>query len=239
MYNIVIMTNNFNIDKFNSFIQAASQQISCGTECQKQKKAKELKDKYENAQANLSLAEPQYQISKKEYYSYVDGENGYNQMLEEEESSKADKISEKLTEEIDKITNNINSSLQTYDGLLINFRNVFDLFRQYKKENIFLEKKFKEQSNDVLTNNRKTYYEDQNITSLNSIYYYILLIIYIIVVICFIIFSLIYPSQISLKIRLLLLIVFISLPFVSTFILGKIIELIYWIFSLLPKNVYL
>ena len=101
MYNIVIMTNNFNIDKFNSFIQAASQQISCGTECQKQKKAKELKDKYENAQANLSLAEPQYQISKKEYYSYVDGENGYNQMLEEEESSKADKISEKLTEEID------------------------------------------------------------------------------------------------------------------------------------------
>ena len=42
-----------------------------------------------------------------------------------------------------------------------------------------LEKKFKEQSNDVLTNNRKTYYEDQNITSLNSIYYYILLIIYI------------------------------------------------------------
>ena len=90
------MTNNFNIDKFNSFIQAASQQISCGTECQKQKKTKELKDKYENAQANLSLAEPQYQISKKEYYSYVDGENGYNQMLEEEESSKADKISEKF-----------------------------------------------------------------------------------------------------------------------------------------------
>jgi len=233
------MTNNFNIGKFNSFIQAASQQISCGSECQKQKKAEELKNKYLNAEANLSLAEPQYQISKKEYYSYVNGENSYNQMLEEEESSRADKITEKINDKTTTTINNINSLLQTYDGLLINFRNVLDLFRQYKKENRFLEQKLKDESNDVLMNNRKTYYEDQNISSLNSIYYYILLIIYIIVVICFIVFSLIYPSPISLKLKLLLLVVFIALPFISTFILGKIIEFIYWIFNLLPKNVYL
>lgn len=233
------MTNNFNIGKFNSFIQAASQQISCGSECQKQKKAQELKDKYLNAEANLSLAEPEYQISKKEYYSYVNGENSYNQMLEEEESSRADKITEKINDKTTTTINNINSLLQTYDGLLINFRNVLDLFRQYKKENRFLEKKIKDDSNDVLINNRKTYYEDQNISSLNSIYYYILLTIYIIVVICFIVFSLIYPGTISLKIKLLLLVVFIALPFISTFILGKIIEFIYWIFNLLPKNVYL
>ena len=233
------MTNNFDIGKFNSFIQAASQQISCGSECQKQKKAQELKDKYLNAEANLSLAEPEYQISKKEYYSYVNGENNYNQMLEEEESSRADKITEKINDKTTTTINNINSLLQTYDGLLINFRNVLDLFRQYKKENRFLEKKIKDDSNDVLINNRKTYYEDQNISSLNSIYYYILLTIYIIVVICFIVFSLIYPGTISLKIKLLLLVVFIALPFISTFILGKIIEFIYWIFNLLPKNVYL
>jgi hypothetical protein len=233
------MTNNFDIGKFNSFIQAASQQISCGSECQKEKKAKELKDKYLNAEANLSLAEPQYQISKKEYYSYVNGQDSYNQMLEEEESSRADKITEKINDKINTTINNINSLLQTYDGLLINFRNVLDLFRQYKKENRFLEQKLKDESNDVLINNRKTYYEDQNISSLNSIYYYILLIIYIIVVICFIVFSLIYPSTISLKLKLLLLVVFIALPFISTFILGKIIEFIYWIFNLLPKNVYL
>jgi hypothetical protein len=233
------MTNNFNIGKFNSFIQAASQQISCGSECQKQKKAEELKNKYLNAEANLSLAEPQYQISKKEYYSYVNGENSYNQMLEEEESSRADKITEKINDKTTTTINNINSLLQTYDGLLINFRNVLELFRQYKKENRFLEQKLKDESNDVLINNRKTYYEDQNISSLNNIYYYILLIIYIIVVICFTVFSLIYPSTISLKIKILLLAVFIALPFTSTFILGKIIEFIYWIFNLLPKNVYL
>ena len=137
------------------------------------------------------------------------------------------------------LTTEQTNTLNEYQNNLLNFDNLKDTYNYYKTDNVTLSKNAKMSNSNITTNYRKTYYEDQNITSLNSIYYYILLIIYIIVVICFIIFSLIYPSQISLKIRLLLLIVFISLPFVSTFILGKIIELIYWIFSLLPKNVYL
>ena len=76
------------------------------------------------------------------------------------------------------------------------------------------------------------------IESLNSYYRYILWTIYIIVVICFAIFSLIYPSQSSLSIRILLLGIFIALPFVSTWILGSIIKLVYWLFGFIPKNVY-
>lgn len=233
------MTNNFDLDKFNSFIQAASQQVACGTECQRQKKIQQLKDNYLNAEANLKLSRPQYDIAKKEYYSYIDGQSGYNEMIESELSDKADQIAEKFNDKFNKKINNIKSLLQTYNGLLINFRNVLDLFKKYKKNNIFLAKKIKNDSNDILTNERKTYYEDQNIDSLNSVYYYVLLVIYIITVICFVIFSLIYPSQTSWKIKLLLFIVFLALPFISTFVLGKIIELIYWIFGLLPKNVYL
>lgn len=233
------MTNNFDLDKFNSFIQAASQQVACGTECQRQKKIQQLKDNYLNAEANLKLSRPQYDIAKKEYYSYIDGQSGYNEMIESELSDKADQIAEKFNDKFNKKINNIKSLLQTYNGLLINFRNVLDLFKKYKKNNIFLAKKIKNNSNDILTNERKTYYEDQNIDSLNSVYYYVLLVIYIITVICFVIFSLIYPSQTSWKIKLLLFIVFLALPFISTFVLGKIIELIYWIFGLLPKNVYL
>lgn len=233
------MTNNFNISNFNSFIQAASQQIACGSECQRQKQIEQLKDNYLNAQSNLKLAKPQYDIAKKEYYSYVDGQNGYNQMIEDELNKKADSISENYKNSFDKKINNINSLLDTYNSLIINFRNVLDLFNQYKKDNLFLAKKLKNDSNDVLTNERKTFYEDQNIYSLNSIYYYILLTIYIITVICFAVFSLIYPSQTSWKIKLLILVLFVALPFISTFLLGKTIELIYWIISFLPKNVYL
>ena len=233
------MDSQFNINKFNSFIQSASQQIACGTECQEQKTAEQLKNTYLTAQSNLTLAKPQYDIAKKNYYVYVDGQNGYNQMMEEDYSKEANKITSEFKDNYDKEINKIKSLLVTYDGILINFRNVIDLYTQYKEENLKLYKSLKADVNDVLTNERKTYYEDQSIDFLNAIYKYALIIIYVIVVICYIVFSLIYPSDISFKIRGILFLVFLVLPFISTFLLGKLIQLIYWIFGLLPKNVYL
>lgn len=233
------MDSQFDLNNFNSFIQAASQQIACGTDCQQQQTAEQLKNTYLTAQSNLTLARPQYDIAKKNYYVYVDGQNGYNQLMEEEYSNESTKITTEFKDNYNKQINKIKSLLGTYDGLLINFRNVLDLYTQYKEENLYLYKSLKTDVNDVLTNERKTYYEDQNIDFLNTIYKYGLIIIYIVVVICYAIFSLIYPSEISWKIRGILFLVFLALPFISTFLLGKLIQFIYWVFGLLPKNVYL
>jgi len=232
------MTNNLDLNKFNSFIDAAAQTIACGPQCQEQKKADELKNKYIRSKSNLVLAEPEYQISKKNYYTYISGQSGYDDMMEAEYTEKSEIIGEKFKESYDEEIAKIKTQLETYNGLLVNFRNVADLYKQYKKENIQLFKQLKTDTNDILTNERKTYYEDQQIESLNGYYLYILWVIYIIVVICFAIFPLIFPSQTSLIIRLLLLGVFILLPFVSTWILGKIIQIVYFLFSFIPKNVY-
>lgn len=233
------MTNQFDLNKFNSFLDKATQAISCNSDCQKRQHEQKLKDKYLNARSNLSLAEPEFQLAKKNYYTYVSGENGYNEMIEEELSQAADLIIQTFKENYDDEIGKIKSQLETYNGLLLNLRNVVDLERKYKKENILLYKKLKEDTNDILTNERKTYYEDQQISSLNAYYYYILWIIYIVVVLCLIVFSLIYPSQSSFYTKILLIILFIILPFISTFILGKIIYIVYWLFGLLPKNVYI
>jgi len=232
------MTNNFDLNKFNSFLDAASKTIACDSECQRLRTAQDLKTKYNQAKANLNLAEPQYQVAKSNYYTYTVGQGGYNEILENESNKKADDMVEKFNKIIDEEIAKIKSQLQTYNGLLINFRNVLDLYKKYKIENVKLFKQLKNETHDVLTNDRKTYYEDQENEILNDYYNYILLIIYIIVVICFIIFSLIYPSQFSFKIRLFLILLFVGLPFIATWILGKIIFMIYWLYDLLPKNVY-
>jgi hypothetical protein len=232
------MTNNFDLNKFNSFLNSAAETIACGPECQKQKKADQLKDNYLNAESNLTLAEPQFQIAKQNYYTYVSGQSGYNDMIEQEYTQKADMIAQKFKENYDEEIAKIKSELNTYNGLAINFRNVVDLYTNYKKENVLLFKKLKDESNDVLTNERKTYYEDQQNDVLNLYYYYFLIVLYCIVVICFLIFSIIYPSSIDWKIRVFLGLLFVILPFISTFIFGKIIQIVYWLYSLLPKNVY-
>jgi enamine deaminase RidA (YjgF/YER057c/UK114 family) len=232
------MTNNLDLNKFNSFINAAAETIACGPECQEQKKADELKNKYMMSEANLALAEPEYQIAKQNYYTYVSGQSGYDEMMEVEYTEKAELITKNFKESYSDEIAKIKSQLDTYNSLLVNSRNVADLYTQYKKENIQLFEQLKNETNDVLTNERKTYYEDQEIDTLNGYYLYFFWIIYIIALICFAIFSLIYPSHITLTIRVLLLFVFILLPFVSTWILGKIIQLVYFLFTFVPKNVY-
>ncbi len=166
--------------------------------------------------------------------NYSLGDSIKKDILEQEARTTATNLEKSYADSINTIT----SQLDIYNGLLVNFKNVAELDRTYKIENSQLFKQFKENTHDVLTNERKTYYEDQQNDILNNYYYYILWTIYIIIVLCIVVFSLIYPSQSSWIIKISIVIVFIFLPYISTWLLGRIIYIIYWLFNLLPKNVY-
>lgn len=232
------MNNQFDMNKFNTLISEASDAILCNSECRKQRDADNLKQNYLNSQSNLASASNQVQVAQKKYITFTQGETGYNDLLDNQLQEKAQQISNKFTEYFEKDSQEIKTQIETYQGLLLNFKNVAELYLKYKKENVQLIKDLKNETNDVLTNERKTYYEDQKIDGLKGFYYYILLGIYIICLIGFIVFSLINPSQSNLKIKLATIIGFILLPFFSTWILGNIIYLIYKAYNLLPKNVY-
>jgi hypothetical protein len=133
----------------------------------------------------------------------------------------------------------IKLQIDSYNGLTLNFKNVVELYLKYKEENKILTEKVKDNSSDVLTNDRKTYYENQGVDTLKSVYNYILLLIYIIFVIGYIFTAAFYQSQINWKIRLLILILLLLLPFIAPWILGLTINLIYKIYELLPKNIHL
>jgi len=231
------MSNQMDMNKFNTLISQASDAILCNSECRKQREADKLKQKYLNSQTNLASASNQLQVAQKNYVTFTQGASGYNDLLDNQLQEKAQEISLKFTENFHTDSQAIKTQIETYQGLLINFKNVAELYLKYKKENVQLIKDLKDETNDVLTNERKTYYEDQKIDGLKGIYFYFLLTIYIICLIGFIIFSLIY-SQTNWKVKLASIIGFIALPFFSTWILGKIIYLIYKAYDMLPKNVY-
>jgi hypothetical protein len=151
---------------------------------------------------------------------------------------KANKNTEKFKENFNQDVNNINSQIASYNGLLINFTNIIELYLQYKEENTELTKKFKYDSNDILTNERKSFYEEQNVENLNFYYFYFLIIIYIILIICFQIFYFFYPSNYSWLTRLGLFVIFIVLPFISTWLLQLVLYFLQIIYDILPKNVY-
>jgi hypothetical protein len=232
------MTNHFDLNKFNALISQASDSILCNSECQKQRQSEKLKQKYQNAQTTSAMASNEESIAEKNYVVFTQGQSAYNDLLDNKLEEKAELITNKFTENFDSEVLKINSQIDTYGGLLINFRNIIDLLIKYKKENNELFEELKYETNDVMTNERKTFYEDQKINSLTNFYYYIILFFYAIFVVCFGIFSLIYPSQTNWKIRIAILLAFIALPFFSSWILGAVIYFLYKVYNLLPKNVY-
>lgn len=134
---------------------------------------------------------------------------------------------------INRYIRDITSQINDYNNVLNSYNNVNDLLQQYREENAILTDQLKNASSDTLTNNRKTYYKDQQNNVLDTYYFY-LLVIYAIVLGSFVISMLIYGTYNSQK--LVLLVLFVLLPFISTFLLGTIIYIMNLIYSLLPKN---
>jgi hypothetical protein len=229
---------NNDLDKFNTMVDQATEAITCDSNCQKQRTKNDLKQKYLNAQTNLATAPIQVANAKKNYVIYSQGQTSYDDQVDKELTTKAKELASFYAENFNKESQNVLTDIQTYSGLLTNLKNVFDLYEKYKKENEELQKKIKEESNDILTNERKTYYQDEGIENLKFVYYYFLLTIYVICLIAFAIFNFVYPSQFTLKIRVIMFIVLLLLPFISTWILGKLIMIIYNIYHVLPTNVH-
>jgi hypothetical protein len=206
-------SNTFNLNNFNSFIEQARQTITCDSTCQKKKGEQSLKQEYLNAQTNLATAPDKLTL--------------------------AEKITTLFTDNFEKEIIDITSNNFTYSNLLINFKNVVDLYFQYKKENIYLKNELKQMTNDVVINDRKTYYENQGIEFLQYIYYYSFVFIYSFLVIIYIVISFVYTSHQSVKYRVFILIGLIILPFISSYIISLIINIVLIIYKVLPKNSYL
>ena len=104
-------------------------------------------------------------------------------------------------------------------------------------ENTELEKELKDTVSDILTNDRKTFYEDQGIENLNY-YYSFIRTIYIIVAIGFSISLFFVANQFSFFKKIGIILLLSLYPFISTRLLSWIIQLYYVVVNALPKNMY-
>jgi hypothetical protein len=210
-------TSNFNMNNFNDLINQANKLISCGPSCQKEKQSELLKQKYLEAQYNVTHAPEELSEATKNYIIYTQGDSEYNDYLDKDLEKKADAIISMYKTNLTSDINNIQTNLTTYKGLQINYDNIIDLYKKYKNENDSLEKKLKGKTSDIITNDRKTFYKDQTIDQLNG-YYYFLFFVYVLVVIVYFLSIFLVNSNVNLSIRILVLILMIMYPFILNII---------------------
>ena len=230
-------SNALTTDKLNKLLEQAASGLTCGPTCQKLKVSEELKQKYLDAQTNLETAPIRLETTKKQYYAFSEGQPYYDNMVEEELKEKADKIAGLIKDQFDKELLNAKTLNNVYNTNLINSKNTEELYKEYLKKNKKLEANMNKSHGDILTNDRKTYYEVEEYEYLHSWYRFYLIIYYIIWII-WILALFLTPNPFSFVGKIVNIILIAIYPFIINRIVLIIWNFIQMLLSFLPKNVY-
>jgi hypothetical protein len=221
----------------NALIAQSNEQLMCGPACQKEKNISNLQENYVKAQTNLKTAPQQLEQAKQNYYKALEGQAAYNKMVLDKVTEDAKKVTSSLKTKFDTSSIEVGNLIGVYNTLKSNFDNVNDLSQEYAQENAKMAKTLKKIRGDIITNDRKTYYEQQSIDGL-SWWYNWFRIIYIVLVIGFIILLLFKSHWWFYKILIILVVLFY--PVYIAPLVVYILKCIQNLGTLiLPKDVYL
>jgi hypothetical protein len=224
-------------DKINELLEQSSEAIMCGPTCQKIKVTEDLKQKYLDAETNVQTAPIKLEQSKKNYYIFTEGRPYYDNMREEELKKKAEKISEIIEENFNNEISSANTMNTYLNTALINSENTKELLKTYLEKNKILKIKLRDSRGDILTNDRKTYYEIEALERLQS-WYLLFWRIYYLLVIVFLLALVLSPSNLSVIKKILLAVFFIFFPYIFHWTNQVMYKIYYWILNKIPKNVY-
>lgn len=224
-------------DKIASLLETSSQSIMCGPDCQKNKTSDDLKQKYLDAQTNNIIAPIKLEESRKNYYVFTQGENYYNNMLEEELKKKAENLSQLIAESFNEEVSSAKTMNQYYNTSLINSSYTNELLKEYSEKNNELKLKLRDNHGDILTNDRKTYYESTALDRL-KLWYTFWWYIYYIFVIIFLLAIFLSPSNMSIIVKLIILILLVFYPYYIDYISTMIVTNVKNVYNSLPKSVY-
>ena len=222
----------------NKAIAKSSEKILCGPQCQKEKKLARLKQNYLDAKTDMKDAPSKVEETRKKYYVAEKGLIQYNDMITRLYAHEADNIKKQMEDEFNEHMTEAENTLQTWELLYNNYQNINSLYKKYANETIHLETNIDNTEKDLITNNRKTVYENQGISSLLS-WYTILKWLYIFIFIIFaaVLLARIYSTD-HLYTYIILTISLLLYPFLIQYIIEGSSDIINGIISMLPFNAY-
>jgi len=208
----------------------------CGPSCQRERMINSLLQKYLDAQTNLQTAPKQVEDTKKNYYVYAYGDPYYEALIERELREKAEHIASLLTENFNEEVSTATTMNTYYNSEIISYNELIEAYNKYLEDNKELLFLLRERQGNILTNDRKTYYERDASDRLNLWYKFFWWIYYMMVVVWII--SVIFVLQKVGIVEIIILLLLIFYPYYISIIVNNIYNLVKNLYNRLPKNVY-
>jgi len=223
-------TNGSN-EQINKLIEQAAPQILCGPECEARKLTESLRQKYNDALQNLQTAPRQVYDTRKDYLVNVNGVGGYNSTMTSNFTGEANNIVSGAQTEFNDNVEEIKNMITTYNTLYVNVDKLTEYLNTLNEENAVLQKKIEDAKSDIITNDRKSYYESQGYDVLVT-WFYLYCAIYLILLVVFLLGIFLSPTNYSYTAKIAILIVFVGYPFIVPYL----VPLLFYTFSLLSDK---
>jgi hypothetical protein len=227
------------MDQLSDIIQQSSQSLLCGpgTACAREQEEETLRKEYVDAQANVRLAPEKFKESAKKYYTFTKGTAAYNDWLETNLTKEAEQKAQDMWSVFIDQLKQVEMANETLSTLASNENNANDLHEKYLLEIQTIRNKLTNKTTTIATNDRKTYYERENIQDLYW-WYTLFLVAYYLLVVVFIVSLFLFKPEMTILKKILFFVFFVIYPFVIDYIVRKLWTVLQRIYSFFPKNVY-
>lgn len=163
--------------------------------------------------------------------------NYYQRMEEKLIEEDANKLVNQLSSKFNEDVNNTKTLFAYYSSSLENTNNTLELYNEYLAKNKDMEKKVRDSNSDILTNDRKTFYETEaheKLETWNKVFKWFYGIL------CFMVIISLYFTEMELSLwkKIAIAVIVIVYPMIIGYILNTIYEKYQKIKSNIPKNVY-
>lgn len=233
----LLQRQNQSMNQITDLLNNASQSLLCGPECQKQKISGELYQKMLDAQTNQQTGPIQVENTKKTYYVYTQGQSYYDNMLEEDLKQKAQAMGDLLADTFNKEVNAAELMNEYYNLAVINSGNTKALLQEYIVSNDELKSQLRNSHGDILTNDRKTYYEKGALNGLSN-WYKIWWYIYYVLIVVLLLGLLMSKSQLSTIKKSIIFILLLFYPYYINPVIKWLYNTYISITKMFPKSAY-
>lgn len=186
-----VFNNNLNsmglpMNKLNGMLTNLQSLMVCDTECRRRNQADLLKKKWLDAKAQKDNIDANIEDAERNYFSFIEGDFGYNQVLLERFKESAEQNKNESIKNHSKFMKNMNTLLASYKSLSDTYNNVVELEKTKREENKELNIKIDKMLSEIQTNDRRVVYEEWDTSQLNTIHtvifygYYIFLVLFLI-----------------------------------------------------------
>jgi hypothetical protein len=231
------MSNNHVLSSLDGLIQKLNASLECGTDCQRKKHSADLMAKWDKARENNINAPIEEEHAKKNYYTYVKGEDWYKNHKKQNRLEEAKETVANVKKSLHKTQKQFDTTLKEYTIHRDHLKHAIDTYTRYADNVDDESEKLREIRKTVNTSNRKVHYEDEELQrvkwwgSFITFIYYVSFIVFIIRVI-------VMQQKYREKKFIFITAILAIIPFTLDYFLLVVLYIGRYISSIIPKSFY-